>query len=207
MQKLKLTYFDVDGGRGEPARLAMHMGNIEFEDFRFTFERFQEVIVTTPLRQVPTLTIDGLQLTQCNAINRFVGKMAGLYPEDPYQALLCDEIMEALEDVVDKLVATFGLQDDALKTAREKLASGPITHYLKFLEQRLAERGGAFFADNRLTMADLKVFVWVKALNSGHLDHIPTDLVKALAPMLNDHFKRVISTPKIAEYYANRAND
>ena len=34
MAKLKLTYFDFDGGRGEPARLALHIGGIEFEDHR-----------------------------------------------------------------------------------------------------------------------------------------------------------------------------
>src|ERR1700745_4085312 len=34
MAKLKLTYFDFDGGRGEPARLALHIGGIPFEDHR-----------------------------------------------------------------------------------------------------------------------------------------------------------------------------
>src|SRR5260370_9022981 len=34
MSKLKLTYFDFDGGRGEPARLALHIGGIAFEDHR-----------------------------------------------------------------------------------------------------------------------------------------------------------------------------
>ena len=32
MAKLKLTYFDFDGGRGEPARLALHIGGVTFED-------------------------------------------------------------------------------------------------------------------------------------------------------------------------------
>ncbi|MDH3673780.1 MAG: glutathione S-transferase, partial [Gammaproteobacteria bacterium] len=34
MHKLTLTYFDFHGGRGEPARLAMTIGGIEFEDGR-----------------------------------------------------------------------------------------------------------------------------------------------------------------------------
>ena len=34
MPKLKLTYFDFHGGRGEPARLALSMGGIPFEDDR-----------------------------------------------------------------------------------------------------------------------------------------------------------------------------
>ena len=158
MPQLKLVYFDFDGGRGEPARLAMHIGNIEFEDFRFTFDQFPEVKKTTPLGQVPTLFVDGKQVTQGNAINRYVGKMAGLYPEDPMQALLCDEIMGALEDVTNKLVGTFGLEGDVLKQAREELAAGPITQYLTWTTDRLAEQGGEYFVGNTLSMADLKVF-------------------------------------------------
>ena len=34
MAKLKLTYFDFHGGRGEPARLALSIGGIAFEDDR-----------------------------------------------------------------------------------------------------------------------------------------------------------------------------
>ena len=31
MPKLKLTYFDFHGGRGEPAKLALSIGGIPFE--------------------------------------------------------------------------------------------------------------------------------------------------------------------------------
>ena len=34
MPKLKLTYFDFHGGRGEPARLALSIAGIPFEDDR-----------------------------------------------------------------------------------------------------------------------------------------------------------------------------
>ena len=34
MAKLKLTYFDFHGGRGEPARLALSISGIPFEDDR-----------------------------------------------------------------------------------------------------------------------------------------------------------------------------
>lgn len=199
MAKLKLTYFDFPGGRVEPARLALHIGGIEFEDFRFSFAEFAEVKKTMPLKQVPVLEIDGQQITQCNGINRYVGKLAGLYPQDDYQALLCDEIMDALEDAVTKLARTFGLQGEELQSARETLVAGPLTQYLAWADEKLE---GDFFVGDSLTMADLKVMVWVKTLNAGHLEHIPTDLVERLAPKLNAHAKRIGQTPAIAEYYA-----
>lgn len=204
MPQFKLVYFDFNGGRGEPARLAMHIGDIEFEDFRFTFDQFPEVKKTTPLGQVPTLFIDGKQITQGNAINRYIGKIAGLYPEDPMQALLCDEIMGALEDVTNKLVGTFGLEGDALKQAREELAAGPITQYLEWIADRLVEQGGEYFVGNTLSIADLKVFSWVEGLNSGRLDHISTSLVKEVTPTLQAHCDRVAQLPKIASYYASQ---
>lgn len=202
MHKLKLTYFDMSGGRGEPARLAMHIGGIEFEDFRFQFGDFEDIKTSLPLKQVPVLTVDGRDITQCNSINRFVGKLSGLYPENNLQALLCDEIMAAVEDVMNGLVATFTMEAAAQQQAREALIAGPLTQFLKWAQTLLEKQGGEFFADNRLTVADLKMFVWITWLNSGQLDHIPTDLVARVAPKLNEHWQRIGQTPKIVAYYA-----
>ena len=203
MSHLTLTYFDIHGGRAEPARLAMHIGGIAFEDKRFAFADFAEVRKSTPLNQVPTLEVDGVQVTQSDAITRYVGKLGGLYPTDAYQALLCDEVLSVLEDANIKLGASFGLSGEALKEARLKLVSGPLTTYLGWLQKQLLAHGGQYFADHRLTIADLKVFVFVRTLNAGHLDHVPTDLVEQVAPALNAHLQRIDQTPAVQAYYAN----
>ncbi|HJV26932.1 MAG TPA: glutathione S-transferase family protein [Aromatoleum sp.] len=205
MDKLKLTYFDFDGGRGEPARLALHIGGIPFEDYRFAAADFAEVRKTTPLNQVPTLQVNDRVVTQGDAITRYAGKLAGLYPEDPVQALLCDEIMSALEDVNCHITATFGMKGDELKKAREALAAETLPRYLRWLQHQLESSGGAHFADNRLTIADLKALVMLRWLTSGMLDHIPTDLVARVAPALTGYMDRVRSTPAIAKYYERRA--
>ena len=202
MSQLKLTYFDVHGGRGEPARLALHLGGIAFEDDRFGYADFAKVRQSTPLGQVPVLYVDGVQVTQSDAITRYAGKLAGLYPLDAYQALLCDEVLDALEDANVKLGATFGLIGDALKEARTALVNGALPKYLGWLQAQLQAHGGAYFADSRLTIADLKVFVFVRGLTSGRLDHVPTDLVEKVAPLLSAHTQRIAQTPAIAQYYA-----
>lgn len=203
MKKLKLTYFDFPGGRAEPARLALHIGGIAFEDYRFAPNDFAEVRKTTPLNQVPTLHVDGLQVTQSDAITRYVGKLAGLYPQDDLQALLCDEAMGALEDINVKIGATFGLKADELKNAREALAADALPRYLRWLQAQLESHGGEYLADNRLTIADLKAFVILRWLGSGKLDHIPGDLIGTVAPKLNDYMNRIARLPAIAQYYAN----
>jgi glutathione S-transferase len=202
MNQLTLTYFDMHGGRGEPARLAMHLGGIAFEDKRFAFADFAEVRKSTPLNQVPTLQVDGVLVTQSDAITRYVGKLAGLYPTDAFQALLCDEVLSAVEDVNVKLGTSFGLTGDALKEARTALVNGPLTRYLGWLQTQLQAHGGEFFADQRLTIADLKVFVFVRGLNSGRLDHVPTDLVEKLAPRVYAQVQRIAQLPAVVQYYA-----
>ena len=202
MSQLKLTYFDFHGGRAEPVRLAFHLGNVAFEDHRFTFPEFAEVRKTTPFSQVPTLQVDGVQVTQCDAILRYAGKLAGLYPTDPFQALLCDEVMYVVEEAGVKLGPSFRLTGDAQKEARLALVNGSMPVYLAWLQNQLVAHGGEYFADQRLTVADLKVFVDVRALNSGRLDHVPTDLVEKVAPLLNAHQQRIAQNPAVMAYYA-----
>lgn len=202
MPRLKLTYFDFHGGRAEPVRLALHIGGVAFEDYRFAPADFAEVRKSTPLNQVPTLQVDDVQVTQCDAILRYAGKLAGLYPADAYQALLCDEVTYVVEEAGVKMGPSFSLTGDAQREARTALVEGSMPVYLAWLQSQLQAHGGQYFADNRLTIADLKVFVDVRALNSGRLDHVPTDLVKRVAPLLNAHMQRISQTPAVAQYYA-----
>jgi prostaglandin-H2 D-isomerase / glutathione transferase len=205
MSQLKISYFDFNGGRAEPARLALHIGGIAFEDHRFSFPEFAELRKTTPFGQVPTLHVDGVQVTQCDSINRYAGKLTGLYPTDPFQALLCDEVMYVVEEATVKLSPTFRMTGEEQKSARLALVNGHMPLYLGWLQRQLLAHGGEYFADNRLTVADLKVFVDVRGLNSGRLDHVPTNLVEQVAPALNAHMNRIANTPAVQQYYAQFA--
>lgn len=205
MTSYRLTYFDIDGGRAEPIRIAFHTAGIDFDDKRLSFPEFAEMRKDTRFNSVPVLEIDGVAVTQSNAISRYVGKMAGLYPADNMQALYCDEVLDALEDILHHIVPTFGLKGEELRKAREKLAEGWLSIYVRGLDELLVRGGGEYFAGDSLTVADLKAFVQLRWLQSGGLDHIPTDLVARLAPALVDHQERVASDPRVTAYYASRA--
>lgn len=200
MAQYKLTYFGM-GGRAEPVRIAFHAAGIDFDDVRITFPEFMEQRDGLRFRCVPTLEIDGQVVTQSNAMCRYVGKLAGLYPEDDMQALYCDEALGAIEDLLHAMTPTFGLEGDELKAAREALVDGWMTTFIKGLGE-LIDRGGDYFADNRLTVADLKVAGLVQWIGAGQLDHVPADLVERLAPALNAHAKRVFDHPVVKAYYA-----
>jgi glutathione S-transferase len=75
MPKLKLAYFDFHGGRGEPARLALSIGGIPFEDDRVAPSDWLARKPDTTVGALPVLEVDGQTLAQSNAINSYVGKL------------------------------------------------------------------------------------------------------------------------------------
>ena len=202
MTQFKLIYFDFDGGRAESIRLAFHIGGIDFEDVRLKFPEFREAQPSFRFHALPVLEIDSQPITQSNAHLRYVGKLAGLYPTDDLQALYCDEAMGAVEDVGHAVGKTLGLQGDALKQAREEFVQGRLATYIKGLDELLARGGGQFFADGRMTVADLKVFVETRTLAKGILDHVPINIVEELAPALAEHRERIANDSRIVAYYA-----
>ena len=205
MADYKLTYFDFPGGRGEPIRIAFHAAGIEFDDHRISFEEFMQTRESMRFNCAPVLHVDGVEVTQSNAMLRFVGKHAGLYPENSLQALYCDEAMDAVEDLLHQIVHTFGLEGEELESAREKLKNGWLTIFIKGLSEILERGGGEYFADNRLTVADLKVFVQVRSLRTGGLEHVPASFVDELAPALAAHADRIAVEPVVKAYYDSRA--
>lgn len=202
MTQFKLIYFDFDGGRAESIRLAFHIGGIDFEDVRLKFPEFREAQPSFRFHALPVLEIDSQPITQSNAQLRYVGKLAGLYPTDDLQALYCDEAMGAVEDVGHAVGKTLGLQGDALKQAREEFVQDRLATYIKGLDELLARGGGQFFADGRMTVADLKVFVETRTFAKGTLDHVPTNIVEELAPALAEHRERIANDPRVVAYYA-----
>jgi len=206
MSGYKLTYFDIDGGRGEVTRIALHAAGIEFEDNRISFPEFGEARRNMRFNAVPVLEVDGEEVSQSDAMSRYVGRLAGLYPTDPMQALYCDEVMGALEDLTHFTVQTFGLEGDALKEARKQLVDGKMTVFLKGVQGLLHRGGGEYFADNQLTVADLRSFVQVRSLSAGLLDHVPADIVQTVAPDLLEHYQRVAADSRVIAYYAGRSS-
>ncbi len=178
MTKPKLTYFDFHGGRGEPVRLALSIGGIEFEDHRISFQEFGQLRAEFPFLAAPVLEIDGKRLTQSNAMLRYFAPQAGLWPSDPMLAYRCDEVLGAVEDATHKYTQTFGLEGDALKAAREALVEGTVRPYLRSFDRVVAETDGPYVCGAQLSVADLKLFAWLRGMQSGNQDHVPTDIVE-----------------------------
>lgn len=201
---LKLTYFDAHGGRGEPIRIALSIGGVPFVDERLNFKDWLALKPSTTFGSLPLLEADGQRLTQSNAMLRYAGRLAGLYPTDPWLAAQCDEACDAVEHLSVVNGPSYSLRGDEQRAERERLAAGPIPQFLKGLDALLASRGGGWFAGPELTVADLKVEELVRSLTSGRMDHIPTDIVERNAPALVAHARRVDAHPAVRAYRAKK---
>ena len=85
MPKLKLTYFDIHGGRGEPAELALSIGGIPFENDR--------VAPSDWLARKPKYAVrrfararSGWTDTCPIECHQSLRRQADLYPSDAWQA-------------------------------------------------------------------------------------------------------------------------
>ncbi len=202
MPHYKLIYFDFAADRGDIARLAFTLGGVPFEDARIARSDWPALKPHTPFGVLPVLEVDGQQVCQSNTVARFVGKLAGLYPADPWQAALCDEVLDVIEDMSIRVGGTVHLADDEKKKAREAMVDGPLKHLLECLQTRLEAAGGEFFAGSSLSVADLRAFLFTRFLRSGRFDHIPADLPDRVAPRLVEHHHRIEALPRVASYYA-----
>jgi glutathione S-transferase len=97
---LKLLYFPLPG-RAEVTRLVLTYGGIPFTDQHVTEKDWPDLKGKLPFGQVPVLEVDGKQLAQSAAIERYVAKLAGLHPTDPWQAAKVDEAVAFVQVLVD----------------------------------------------------------------------------------------------------------
>ena len=124
---------------------------------------------------------------------------------DAFQALLCDEVTYVVEEASVRFGPTFHLTGAAQKEACLALVTGSMPQYLTSLQKQLQAHGGQYFADKRLTVADLNAFVDVRALNSVWLDHVPAELVQTVAPLQKEHLQRIAQDPAALAYCAKFA--
>jgi glutathione S-transferase len=200
MTKLKVTYFDFAGSRGEEVRLALAIAGLEFEDNRIDRETFGTLRADLPFASLPVLEIEGRgAIGQTNAILRLIGRLHGLYPEEPFDAARHDAVMDAVEDLRWRISRTIHIHDDAEKrAARQQLAEDYIPHWGVCVERLIGE--GPFVGGDKPAVADVKVHVANKWLSDGRIDHIPPNLLDP-CPKLKMAANGIETHPAVVAWY------
>lgn len=203
MAKLKLSYFDFPGGRGEDCRMALFAAGVDFEDHRLKSEEWGKLKTDAPYGALPMLTLEGKPvLAQSNAILTYIGEKHGLLPSDAWDKALHLAVMEAVEELRAAIDPSSRIKDEAEKErVRKELSTGYMQRWGAQLEKQIQ---GPFVAGTELGVADLKLFTCMNWLKKGVLDYIPTDVLKDF-PKLEKLFEAVAAHPKIAEWRARFA--
>ncbi len=185
MTKPKLTYFDAPASRGEECRLALHLAGVDFEDVRVKGPDWPAVKAKTPFGSVPTFELPGKPvLAQSNAILVYIGREHGLHPKDTFEAARHEMMMGHVEDLRHAIAATLRMPDDEKRRVREALAETTIPAWCAAAEKLIA---GPFFGGATIQVADLKIFMMVRWLSGGKLDHIPTTIVAGFPRLVGVH--------------------
>ena len=199
---LKLYYGDMPFWRAEVVRLALHIGEVAFEDVRD--QSRVDLIAAGKLTfgAVPVLEADGRILSQTQAMAVYAAKLANLHPEDAWEAAKVDECINGCTDVTSTIGMTFRLSDDEKMAARAKLVEpdGRLTMHLGGLEKICAENGSCGYAvGSSLTVADLAIWRLCGWLSGGVIDGIPADFVAGF-PAVSKLIATVDAHPKVSEW-------
>ena len=209
--KIRLFYTDIPFWRAEVSRLALYIGNVDFENVCMTWRDDFDIMVNTgklpygvqaPFRQIPVLEVDGQVIGQTAGIARFCGKLSGLYPkDDDILAAKIDQIIDAATDITNLVGLTIREKDpDKKKLARKKLSTEILPKWFNFLENLLQEnKTSEWFAGDTMSVADLAIWRLLGWIISGKLDQVPTTILESF-PNLTRHYSRVDTVPKVREW-------
>lgn len=204
MQDLKVTYFDLAGSRGEEVRLALVLAGVPFEDSRLGRDAFAALKPALPFGSLPVFEMTGKGVfAQTNAILRLIGRLHGLYPDDPFEAARHDVLMEAVEECRTKLGATIRIRDEAEKLAtRKDLAATYLPHWARGIEAYIGE--GPFVGGTQAGVADIKLYVLHSWVSRGVLDGIPAGTF-AHFEAFGGVASAVAAHPAVVGWYASAA--
>ncbi|CAD5221770.1 unnamed protein product [Bursaphelenchus okinawaensis] len=166
MPDYKFYYFNVRG-IGEPVRMVMHYGNIEFEDVRIEQKDWRNYKNKMPQGTVPVLSIDNgkIKLSQSTAIACYLARKVGLGGRNELEMARIDEALATYKDMYAKM-ADFnyssgglrGLDKDELYESQAK----PITaQYFPLLVKMLKKHHMNFIASQKPTVADFFFAEWL----------------------------------------------
>jgi prostaglandin-H2 D-isomerase / glutathione transferase len=199
----RLTYYDFAGSRGEEVRLALTLAGVAFEDIRIARADYPALRPSLPFPHLPMLEMDGLPpLGQTNAILRLIGRLHGLHPEDPYEAVRHDALMEAVEDLRHRIAPSMRLTDPAeRRTARQALARDYIPFWGRGVEALIG--AGPFAGGARPAVADIKLYMIHRWIAGGGLDDLPGTVLDPF-PKLRAAAAAVAAHPAVIAWYAAR---
>jgi len=193
--KYRVTYFPIKA-LGEPIRLLLSYGKIDFEDRRISSEEWPKYKESMPMGQMPTLEIDDKVYYQSGPISRYLAKQFGLAGDNDLESLEVDIAVECINDFRIKGSAVHFEPDEEAKEKKFLvLQEETIPFLLKKLEERATINKG-YLAIGKLSWAD---FYFVALVD--YLCVIARQDILAANPNLASVKANVLALPEIQAWY------
>ena len=204
MTKPRLVYFDFAGSRGEECRIALHLAGIDFDDVRVAGADWPARKPQTPFGSMPVLELAGQPpLGESNAILVYIGRQHGLHPKDALQAAYHEALMSYAEELRHHISPLLRITDEAHKrSAREDLARNYLPDWGSKVERQLGDH--AFVGGDQIQVVDIKLYMVVRWLISGTIDHVPTSVLDH-CPKLKRLCQRVGEHPGVKAWLERAA--
>ncbi len=202
MSRPKLSYFDVPRGRGEVCRLALCVADADYEADGVRGIAWPDLKEGTPYGQLPIYQVDGQPpIGRENAILALIGRQHGLHPTDPWEAARHEALMDAIDEVNVEIEVIHRLHGDGERQRiREELAQGPLPAWFDRFERQVR---GPFVGGDAMQVADLKLFVLIDILRSGHVGPMPSTLFVGYDRLLALH-EAVGAHPDVEDWYLDQ---
>ncbi|XP_014228121.1 glutathione S-transferase-like [Trichogramma pretiosum] len=197
MSNYKLTYFNFKG-LGEPIRMLLTYGGVDFKDHRIEMEDWPALKSTMPMEQMPVLEIDGKVYHQSIAIARYLAKKFALYGRDDLEAMSIDGSVADIEDFRQDAALYFREKDEDLKAKYLKNVETKSVFFLNKFEER-AKKNGGYFVGSKLTWADIHFTCMIELVSTV----LKRDLLLNY-PTLTKLYDNVRSHPKLKDYIQKR---
>ena len=200
--KIELKYFEFTG-RGEVLRILLTgCKNVEFTDTRIPFSDWYNVKPTLPLGQIPVLSIDGTVMTQTTWLYRYCAKLVNLYPSDPIQALVVDETMDVLNDMLAQLPEPGSKTDEELKVERHQFRDTILKKGWTLIESRIEQYG----AESKTicgvpSVADMFLMTFINLFESNMLSHLDGTILNNY-PRIRNVSSTAMKLPMVTSYYS-----
>ncbi|KAF5841066.1 glutathione S-transferase [Dunaliella salina] len=201
---VKLLYFNL-AAKGEPTRLMLSIGKVNFEDKRVPFEEWPQLKSSTPFGQLPVLEVDGTTIAQAGAIERYAAKLAHLYPSDPLSAAKVDQVVCFVDEFLPLFAPTMGITDPEAKANAQREATEKLKPKLAKLNEMVEKAGNGYLAGSKLTYADIAAFCYVCFLLSGMFAGATMSVLDSY-PALSNYRKKIASLPEVKAYYEKQSD-
>lgn len=118
---------------------------------------------------LPVMTIDGKAYPKSGALLRYVGKLSNLYPDDFEEALICDAIIETVNDILNVAPVLSNLEestddDNIMKfmneywTIYDEYGRKKLRYNTEDIEALIKQSGGPFCTGSSLSIADFWLY-------------------------------------------------